>query len=195
MRKFLFFVGAVAGAAWLAQRAIARRILPAYEGPAPRAPIAQEDDCWPLEPPRNDAGVLGALAMFDEHVIAGAEAALNRPVGETVQGLASMLRERHREHLAHTRALLERLELQLELDPAVAEIEALCFNRRTDLAGVVDQDFEAAYAADVVDDHERMLQYIDEALLPAAYDERVIEHVRAARAHLAEHLAEARMLA
>jgi len=196
MKKFLLFVGAVAGAAWLAQRAIAQRILPAWDGPAPvRRPVAFEDDSWPLAAPRNDAGVLGALLMFDEHQVAGAEAALNRPVGESVQGLAARMRDAHRDHRSHTRALLERLELQLELDPAVAEIEALCFNRRTELAGVEDEEFEAAYVADLVEDHERMIGYLDAALLETAADERVVEHVRAARVHLSEHLAEARMLA
>jgi putative membrane protein len=133
--------------------------------------------------------------MLDEHQIAAAEIALNRPLPDEVQTLAAMLRDEHRDHLTRTRELVDQLGLELSQDPAVASIEGRCYERRTRLGNVGDDAFEQAYLDEVVDDHERMLEFLDAALVPAANDERVAEHVQETRKHLAMHLAEARMLA
>jgi putative membrane protein len=187
--KRLLLLGGVAAAAWWLGKRRGEQEL------APVDVSEPSETLWPLDRPRGDDGVLGALAMFDEHQIAAAEIALNRPLPDEVQTLAAMLRDEHREHLARTRELVDQLGLELSQDPAVASIEGRCYERRTHLASANDDDFEQAYLEEVVDDHERMLEFLDAALVPAANDERVAEHVRETRKHLAMHLAEARMLA
>lgn len=156
---------------------------------------AFEEDLWPIDQPSDDTAVLGALLMLDEHQIAAAEMALNRPVPDQVQTLAATLREEHQSHLEETRELIDQLEFQIAHDKVVADIEGRCHSRRTYLGDTSDELFEQAYLTEIVDDHERMLEFIDQSLLPAANDTRVLEHVRRTREHIAMHLAEARMLA
>ena len=194
MKRLLLWAGVAGAAWWLGKRSGEARREPVILDAQGRVYADDVDRLWPLRQPNGDDGVLGALAMLDEHQIATAQMALNRPVPDAIQTLAATLRDEHRDSLARTRELIDRLGLELAQDPAVAEIEGHCFARRTELAGASDEDFEHAYLQDVVDDHERMLEFVDTSLAPAARDERVVEHVRHAREHLASHLAEARML-
>lgn len=159
------------------------------------AAVEENERGWPAVVPSGNDGVLGALVMFDEHIVASAEIALNRDVDDGALTLAAMLRDEHRMHLDHSRALIDRFELELAQDPAVAEIEAWCYARRSELAAADDEVFEATWVFDTIDDHEAMIGFIDEVLLDAAADDRVREHVRMTREHLATHLAQARMLA
>ena len=192
MKRLLLWGGVAFAAWWLGKRSGEKSAVPVVvtldDGLDPR------DALWPLEQPRGDDGVLGALAMFDEHQVASAGLALSRPVPDEVQTLASVLRDEHREHLRRTRELVDALGLELAQDPAVARIEGRCHERREALAATPDEDFEQAWLEEVVDDHERMLELLDAALVPGARDARVAEHARMAREHLAMHLAEARML-
>lgn len=197
MKRLLVLAAAVA-AGVLAKRAWEVRHLPLAVAAGDSDPAAFDE----IEPwfrmtaaPEGDDGVLGALAMFDEHVVAASEMALNRPLEDAIQTLAARLRDEHRQHLAHTRALIDRMELELAQDPAVAEVEAQCFARRSELAREDDADFESVWLDATIEDHQAMLDFIDETLAPAALDERVAEHLRFTRAHLEAHLAEARMLA
>jgi putative membrane protein len=194
MKRMLLMMAASAAAALMIKRAFERRELALDAGTDTQA-LSAEEELWPIEQPADDTGVLGALVMLDEHQIAAAEIALNRPVPEEIQTLASTLREEHQSHLEETRELIDQLEMQLAQDEVVAEIESRCFARRSQLGETEDQWFEQAYVSEVVDDHERMLEFIDRALLPAANDVRVLQHVRRTREHIASHLAEARMLA
>jgi putative membrane protein len=198
MKRLLAFAAVAVAAGMLAKRAWEARHLPLAAGAGDRESDAldePQDARWSQAAPAGDEGVLGALTAFDEHVVACAEMALNRPLADATQTLAALLRDEHREHLSHTRALIERLEWEPGQDPAVAEFEAQCYARRSALASEDDADFETGWLAAIVYDHERMLDFIDEILSPVARDERVFEHLRLTRTHLEAHLAEARMLA
>lgn len=197
MKRLLIFAAAVAAAGMLARRAWDARHLPlAVAGGDPDEPMEafDADDGWAPIAPAGDDGVLGVLGAFDEHVVAAAEAALNRPMQDNAHVMAATLRDEHRLHLDHTRALVDRLGFEPAQDAAVADVEARCFARRAELSRLDDDDFETAWRFDVVQDHELMIDHLDRVLLPAAVDERVIEHLHTTRAHLAAHLAEARML-
>ena len=195
--KRLLMVAAAVAAGVLAKRAWEARHLPLSVARGDRWMFDEVDADRPsmLAALRGDDGTLGALLAFDDHVITSAEAALNRPLSDAAHTLAANLRDQHRQHRNHTRALVDRLGLELAQDAAAAEREADYFTRRAVLSREEDDDFEAEWLAAMVDEHEAMLDAIDRAIEePASSDERIIEHLRLSRAHLEHHAAEARML-
>jgi len=156
---------------------------------------AEEEAAFPADVPVGDDGaVLSMLVVLDEHQIAAAEMALNRPVRDEVQSLATMLRDEHQSDLDKNRALLDELGVEPPQDGAFADVEGSFLKRRRQLSKVDDEQFQSNYIEDLIDEHERFLALIDRSLLPAASDQRVAKRVRNARKHLTAHLAEARLL-
>lgn len=128
---------------------------------------------------------LAAIAGFDERQVALAELALGREIGDDTRSLATLLLEEHNVSRERVRALSaaigvamdETMDLSIGDDASLLRLESLDSGT-----------FETSWIAAVTDDHSRMLESIDDVLLPLVNDERVAEHLRLVRDDVHMHL-------
>lgn len=143
-------------------------------GPTPRA----EGD---------SADALAEVAEFDERQAALAQLALERNVGDDMRSLAVLLLETHNANRDRTRSLANAIGVTLDetstSSPGGGD-DAMSLRLESQDAG----NFEASWIDAVTDDHNRMLERLDDALLPLASDDRVAEHLRLVRDDVHMHL-------
>lgn len=137
---------------------------------------------------------LALLERFDEHQIDCAELALERELDGATVGLAERLRKEHADHLDETRARREERGSESALYGAVEAFDVHCRDRLAELREIADHEFAERYVDRVAEEHEAMVEAIDEALLPVAEDGTVRELLRRHRQHLASYLEDARLL-
>ena len=137
---------------------------------------------------------LALIARFDEHQIDCAELALERDLDGASLGLAERLRKEHGDHLDETRARREERGSDDGQYGVVDAFDVHCRDRLAELREIAEEEFAESYVARVAEEHEAMIEVIDEALLPASDDATVRELLQRHRQHMASHLADARLL-
>lgn len=124
---------------------------------------------------------LAEAARFEARQVALADLALARSPAGALRSVATMLREEHGSGLDRADSLQSPAGAPFggadaEVQPALARLE-----------GLDDTRFEDAWLATVTHDHSRMLESLDDVLLPSG-DVRIDEHLRAVRDHVQAHL-------
>lgn len=186
MKKLLWLLALAAAA-----NAIAKRIGKRDAGDAAdaqnAAPVAllSGDVTEAPTSSQDDATALSELAAFDAQQYALADHALGKPLGREARAYATMLFEEHRDAGDRVRALAR----------AVGAALAESAPRLDAFAGVDDGAFEEHFIAASVDAHARMLDQVDNVLLPTVVDSRIAEHLQLVRDDPQVHLENARLLA
>jgi putative membrane protein len=140
-----------------------------------------------------DVEALAFLLAVDEHEVhAGAEAA-KKDVRAEVKEFARTMQTDHGRHADETRDLAKTLNITLTDPPQVTSLKAKTAEERKSMAALQPEQFERAYLAAMVKDHEDVLAKIDEFLKVTKRIE-VQTHLRASRGAIAHHLEMARNL-
>lgn len=138
----------------------------------------------------SQADALALLVAINEHEIAAADQALRKNVTGAVRQFADMMRVDHTRNLTDT----TKLGGAASTHPTVTgqkrkgEAELRTLDAQTGNA------YEKAYMDAMVKGHEEALGAIDNAMLPAATDDRVRQHFTATRTAVANHLERARQV-
>lgn len=155
------------------------------------APLYARDD--PAAKASGNGIAIATVMAVNDHEIKAAEVAMTKDIGAPAKAYAKMMDEQHSENQAKTKVLAATNKPIEDADlKALKEKTAAARAKLSKLDG---KDFERAYIDAMVKDHAEVLAKLDDKLIPAATDPKVVDHLKATRTHVATHLEEARKLA
>ena len=140
----------------------------------------------------DEAGVLGCLLAVDDFEVRAATEAERRALPQSVLDYAKMLHEQHDEHMSNTRDLGQRIDVTPSETGAVEKEKAAHAQELARLQALPDREFARAYVDAMVEGHQKVLDKIDQKLVPAAKHTELEEFLATTRTHIARHLEEGR---
>jgi putative membrane protein len=141
-----------------------------------------------------DGESLAFLVAVNEHEIATAKQALGKGVTGAVRDFATKMQTEHGQNLADTRRLARETGAAVVDTEEVKALRAKTRDERMSLQKLSGAAYSAAFVEAMVNGHAEVLAKLDDKLIPQSVDPKVIAHLKATRAHVAEHLAAAKAL-
>jgi putative membrane protein len=141
-----------------------------------------------------DGEALATLAAVNQHEIETARQAIRKGVTGGVLDFARKMQEEHTKNLADTREVARLASASMAETASVKELKQKALGERQALQKLSGDAYARAYVEAMVKGHSEVLDMLDKKLVPQATDSKVIAHLKATRAHVAEHLAAATAL-
>jgi putative membrane protein len=141
-----------------------------------------------------DGQALATLIVVDQHEIDAAKQALAKGVTGPVRDFALKMQSEHGQNLADTRRLAREEKVLVDANTEVETLRAKTRSERLDLQKLKGAAYAKAYVDAMVKGHADVLALLDQQLIGQSVDAKVIAHLKATRAHVAEHLAAAKAL-
>lgn len=158
------------------------------EKPAPSAPVAAEDAALT----EGQVAFFADLANSSE--VEQGKLAQGKAKSPAVKKFADMMVKHHSEALQEQAKLFKKLNLTATDSGASAALKADGEKVLTSLREASATDFDRTYVAAQVDVHQKVLQAIDEKLLPSARTAELEAGLRKMRATVEAHLSQAKTL-
>lgn len=136
----------------------------------------------------DEPAILGCLVAVDDFEVRAATEAERRALPQSVLDYAKMLREQHEQHMAKTKDLASRMNVTVS-DVSTKE-KREHEDKLTQLQGLPDREFAKAYVDAMVEGHQKVLNKIDEKLVPNAKQTELKEFLATTREHIQRHLDE-----
>lgn len=164
----------------------------------PGAPVraADQADAPPASSQASaaDAEVLASIIAVDLNEVLAASQAEAKQSSAPIVAYAKMLHEAHGTNMVAGMTLATRLGVTPVDTVKVDRIKVQGAGDLADLVPLRGPAFERAYLTAMVKGHTDALAMIDSQLLPSANDPAVKQHLATTRAHVADHLAQAKTL-
>lgn len=138
----------------------------------------------------DEPAIIGCLIAVDDFEVRAATEAERRALPQSVLDYAKMLREQHEQHMAKTKDLASRMNVTATDVSSKEKREHQ--DKLTQLQGLPDREFARAYVDAMVEGHQKVLNKIDEKLVPNAKSTELKEFLATTRDHIQRHLDEGR---
>lgn len=137
---------------------------------------------------RNDAEILGTVAVLDRNLVALAQQAIDRHIGSSTEDFARQVVRQHNDNIARGRALGA-----VESGPAVQVQQAGAKSRLDALAAYDDENsYRTAFTNTMAMQYSQILQRLDSELIPACQGKPVCEYLASTRRLMATGLERAK---
>jgi putative membrane protein len=166
-----------------------------YEAPPPApvtppAPVAEA-----AKTELSDAEIAAIASTASQIEIDQAKIAKQQSKNKDVQAFAAMMIKDHQKMLADGKALLQKLDIAPEENDATSEMLAESVTTSARLEGLKGADFDRFYVNSQIDAHQKVLDDLDQMLIPGADNAQLKSQLESARPMVADHLAAAQTLA
>lgn len=143
---------------------------------------------------QTDAKVLGAMIVLNQNEIASAQMAEKKSSNPAVVNYAKLMVNQHNNNLREMENMSRKLGVMPEQGNAAMDLQRKGKQEMTMLSKLNSGAFDKAYMAAMVKDHTAALALIDHRLTQQAYNPQLRSALVATRGHVANHLAQAKMI-
>ncbi len=171
---------------------------------APAAPTTLPAQITPLAPAAEPEAVAPELTDADIAAIADtahsieidqAKIAKAQTKNKDVRAFAQMMIDEHRAAQNEARDVLDKIQLAPEMNDMTSQMQADSVTTIARLQGLTGDDFDRFYVNSQVQAHQKVLDDLDQKLIPGADNAQLKSVLESARPMVAEHLSHAEALA
>jgi len=166
-----------------------------YEAPRPAPVTPPAPTAEAARTALSDAEIAAIASTANQIEIDQAKIARQQSKNKDVQAFADMMIKDHQQAMADASALLRKLDITPQENDATSEMLAESVTTSTKLASLRGDDFDRYYANSQIEAHQKVLDDLDEMLIPGADNTQLKNLLEVARPMVADHLAAAQTLA
>jgi putative membrane protein len=153
----------------------------------PGSPSTQQ-----ASPPLSQAQVAMIADLANTSEIEQGKLAQTKAKSPSVKKFAAMMVKHHSEAKTEQAKLFQSLKLTPTQSAQATQLKDSADKSLGSLRGADGSAFDAAYIESQIDAHQKVLDTIDQQLLPAAVDQQLIDGLKKMRATVESHLTEAK---
>ncbi|STX42569.1 Predicted outer membrane protein [Legionella donaldsonii] len=139
-----------------------------------------------------DARILGSLVVLNQNEMAAATLAQRKASSPSVKNYAAWMYKAHNQNLQETQSLSQRIGIAPEKGATALALQRQGRQEMATLNRFNGKAFDRVYINAMVKDHAAALHMIDHKLKTEATNPQLRGQLEATRAHVAEHLQQAR---
>ncbi len=140
----------------------------------------------------SDAVILAHIIAVDQNVIVASKSARLKELPEPVKEFTETLQKHHAMNAGATMQLATKLDIQPVITEEIAKSRMKAAGEMAELLKMDDGDFPHAFMSTVVQDHQKVLDMIDNKLMENAKNEELKKHLAETRVTVAKHLENAK---
>jgi putative membrane protein len=166
-----------------------------YEAPPPSVMPPAVAESAAVKTALSDAEIAAIAGTANQIEIDQAKIAKAQSKNKDVQAFAAMMIKDHQKAGSDAKALLQKIDIKPEDSDATSEMLADNVTTSTRLSGLTGPDFDRFYVNTQIDEHQKVLDDLDQMLIPGAENAQLKSMLESIRPVVADHLAAAQALA